>query len=337
MAVSSRVINDILQEYSERLQYAIYNANLSEHTGTTLLDSVQSEYDQFFTTSMDMFTQQHTTETQLRRMGEEMMKKADNAIAEVVKKQNKDFISLSSAYNSRAAADSPAWNNLISYGAREIDRITRVYSEPISNMPDMLKRRLDSDLSKVLDSIYASYEKDPSPHNAQTTFAHVRQSLNLVEKQLEVAVEASLKASLENVSERKMVELQDMELALLSSESSLSTDQINAYRALVVEIKNRISALKTNPNIYDKEVRRQELDIITRKLKVLNKIRAGATSGPAAISGYFGNLAARPHAKTHGLQQIGAGPYSQNRNFRTKPPGFRGYTGNGGGGHPLVD
>ena len=133
-----------------------------------------------------------------------------------------------------------------------------------------------------------------------------------------------------------MVELQDMELALLSSESSLSTDQINAYRALATEIRNRIKALKTNPNVYDKEVRRQELDIITRKLKVLNNIRTGATSGPASISGYFGNLAARPHGKTHGMQQIGNAGYSQNQNFRTKPPGFRGYTGLGGGGHPLV-
>ena len=96
---------------------------------------------------------------------------------------------------------------------------------------------------------------------------------------------------------------------------------------------------KSNYLVYDKAIRAQKLQVIDGKLKLLENIRINATTKMQTLQGYFGNTGRRSSSKRYSSgSSLGAGitpmiakPKSA---FKTKPPGFAGYSG---GGRPLED
>jgi hypothetical protein len=237
-------------------------------------------------------------------------------------------------------ADSPLWNEVISMAGAEIDRIARVYGDNVANMPKALRNKLDTDMSKVLDSVRQAYMHDPSPGNAENMRIQVSNNLKKIEKELETAVKATLSASIQNIAAGRMTQLQAMEIALVSADRGLEKAQSAMWRSIASEVKGLINELtKSNYLVYDKAIRAQKLQVIDGKLELLENIRINATTKMQTLQGYFGNTGVRNNGKRYssgsslgaGINQMRAKPKSS---FKTKPPGFAGYSG---GGRPLED
>ena len=153
-----------------------------------------------------------------------------------------------------------------------------------------------------------------------------------------MAVDASLSASIQNIAAQKMTRLQELEMALVTSERGMEKAQRGMWRGIAAETKGLIQALtKSNYLVYDKVIRTQKLAVIDKKLALLENLRVNSTLKMNTLDGYFGGGGHRRHNKVYssgsslgtGYKQMTATPKSA---FKQKPPGFAGYAGRRGGG-----
>lgn len=339
MAVDTAKVNSILADVNERIRATIDNAGLSDSMGTNLLDPVQKMVNEFTTMATDVFSRPETTEGMLLAEADDVVNQVSMVVAQIAEKRSTQLHGMISGLGSITPADSPIWNDIISNAGSEVDRIARVYGQQVANMPKALRDRLDADLAKVLDSINLAFNKDPSPNNAESMRAQITNTLMVIEKDLKMAVNASLSASIQNIAAQKMTRLQELEMALVSSERGMEKAQRGMWRGIASQTKSLIQALtKSNYLVYDRVIRKQKLSVIDSKLGLLENLRVNSSTKMNTLDGYFGGGGHRRHNKTHsngsslgstGYQVMTATPKSA---FRQKPPGFAGYAGKRGGG-----
>lgn len=341
MAVHASIVNDIIADTTDRVRMLLRNNDLEVAMGTAKLNRVQSLLDEFVNMANDAFTLPDTTEGMLRAEADDAVNAISREIQSIVQGQQVQLNGMLGAAVSMTPADSPLWNEVISDAGAEIDRIARVYGDNVANMPKAMRNKLDTDMSRVLDSVRQAYMHDPSPGNAENMRVQVVNSLKQIEKELEIAVKATLAASIQNLAAGRMTKLQEIEMAMISSERGLEKAQRAMWRSLAAETKGLITDLtKSNYLVYDKAIRNQKLKVIDGKLGLLENIRINATTKTQTLQGYFGNTGVRRNRKQYssgsslgaGLQPMTAKPKSA---FKTKPPGFAGYSG--GGAYPLED
>ena len=336
MAVNPEAANSILADFQEKVEGIVRRNGLEHHLGTTSLSEIDKIKDMTIERTMSIFTLPHVTEGELESEINMAIVQIERVAREQGAKEANQIQGIGSAVNSKVAADSSLWNGIIGDAAHRIDKITKMYADQINNMPKALRARIDDDLAKVLDAINDSYNADPSPGNANIVAVQVQNSLDKIEKDLNEASKALMKASIESIAQEKMTKLQEKEIAMLSVEKGMTRGQIDAYRKLAKEIKGLILELgQSNYLVYDKVVRQQKLSIIDQKMGVLEALRVNAAGVSQSLSGYFGNTAKR---QTRGVGAIGGvgttlgmpAPSIQPaaRNFRNGvPPGFAGYSG----------
>ena len=161
MAVTTERANEIIAELNERAQSIISANGLDHYKGTTQLNPIQSVVDDFTKTTMGTFTE--SSEGLLVSQRTDAIYEIEAIARDMVASESFYLQGIGSAH---APADSAAWNRVIGNVAAEIERITKVHSPIISNLPKLVRVRLDDDLSKVLDTIDRAYKSNPSPNNA---------------------------------------------------------------------------------------------------------------------------------------------------------------------------
>tara|TARA_B100000927_G_scaffold291399_1_gene293391 strand:- start:13583 stop:14605 length:1023 start_codon:yes stop_codon:yes gene_type:complete len=340
MAVHAGIVNDIIAETTDRVRMLLRNNGLEVAMGTSKLNTIQNILNDFVDMANDTFTLPDTTEGMLRSEADETVNSIAREIQGIVQKQQVQLNGMLGSVHSMTPADSPLWNEVISMAGAEIDRIARVYGDNVANMPKALRNKLDTDMSKVLDGVRQAYMHDPSPGNAENMRVQVSNNLMKIEKELETAVKATLSASIQNLAAGRMTKLQELEISLVSADRGLEKAQSAMWRSIASEVKGLINELtKSNYLVYDKAIRAQKLQVIDGKLKLLENIRINATTKMQTLQGYFGNTGRRSSGKRYssgsslgaGITPMTAKPKSA---FKTKPPGFAGYSG---GGRPLED
>ena len=337
MAVETARVNEILAETNRRIKALIEDANLSDAMGSSTLDPVQKIVNEFATLVTDTFPLPDTSEGMLRAEADDAINQATIVIRQIADKQGAQLAGVLSGIDSIAPADSPIWNDLISFTGSEVDRVARVYGDLVANMPKALRERLDADLARVLDSINLAFQNDPSPLNAESVSKQVKHSLASIEKELESALKATLSASIQSMAAEKMTKLQELEIALVGLERGMGKGQRQMWRMVAGETKGLIIALtQSNYLVYDKIVRGQKTQIIDQKLALLDNIRVNAATKINTLDGYFGHSGHRNHRKTHSQgSSLGNGHIRTQSvpraTFKRTPPGFAGFAGLAGG------
>ena len=338
MAVDTGTVNSILADVNERIKALIEDAGLSDAMGSSTLDPVQKIVNDFTKLATDSFPRIETTEGMLLAEADDAVNSASRVISSIADQRDVQLAGMLAPLGAIAPADSPIWNDLISSTGSEVDRIARVYGAQVANMPKAMRNRLDTDLSSVLDSISIAFNKDPSPKNADNIKRQVVNALKVIEQDLEGALKASLAASIQNIAAKKMTRLQELEMALVSSERGMEKAQRGMWRGIAAETRGLINALtKSNYLVYDKVIRTQKLSVIDQKLGLLENLRINSTTKMHTLSGYFGNSGHRTHQKIHTSgSSLGGGNVSMQATpksaFKKTPPGFAGYAGKRGGG-----
>ena len=341
MAVHAAIVNDLIADTTDRVRLLLRNNDLETAMGTTKLNNVQKMLNEFVNTANDSFTLPATTEGMLRAEADDTVNSISREIQSIVKGQQVQLNGMLGSVHSMTPADSPLWNEVVSTAGAEIDRIARVYGDNVANMPKAMRNKLDTDMAKVLDTVREAYMHDPSPGNAENMRVQVVNTLKKIEKELETAVKATLAASIQNIAAGRMTKLQELEMSLVSADRGLEKAQRAMWRSLAAEVKTLINDLtKSNYLVYDKAIRAQKLSVIDGKLKLLENVRINAETKVQTLQGYFGNTGVRRSNKMissgsslgSGITPMRATPKSA---FKTKPPGFSGYSG--GGGYPLED
>ena len=338
MAVDTGKVNNILADVNERIRATVESAGLSDAMGTSLLDPVQKMVNEFTTMVTDSFARPETTEGMLLAEADDVVNQATRVITQISQNRSIQLNGMIAGLGALTPADSPMWNQIITHAGSEVDRIARVYGQQVANMPKVLRDRLDTDLAKVLDAINIAYNNDPSPNNAESVKVQVTNKIMVIEKDLKMAVDASLAASIQNIAAQKMTRLQEIEMGLVSSERGMEKAQRGMWRGIASETKSLIQALtKSNFLVYDKVIRSQKISVIDKKLALLENLRVNSSTKMNTLDGYFGGGGHRRHNKTYSSgSSLGAGPTEMHATpksaFKQKPPGFAGYAGKRGGG-----
>jgi len=337
MAVNPDRVNQLLSDFQSKVEGLVRSSGLEHHMGTGNLAEVDTIRDDTVERTMTMFTLPHVTEGELKSEMNVAIVSIKRALAEKSRAEANQLAGFGSTVMRHSAADSALWNGVIADTAHRIDQITKMYGEQIQNMPKALRDRIDSDFSRVLDSINDSFNMDPSPSNAKNVSVQAATALDKIEKDLKEAANALLKASIEHIAETKMTELQQLQIALSSAEPGMTRGQIEQYRKIIEDVRNLILELgKSNYLVYDKIVRNQKISVIDQKMAVLDNLRVNATGVEQALSGYFGNTGfkrAKQISSPIGGVGVSLGmpsaPISNPRkNFKNGiPPGFAGFAG----------
>ena len=341
MAVHAGVVNDIIADTNDRVRAMISNMGLDAAMGTTKLNAAQNMLNEFVNMANDTFTLPDTSEGMLRAEADDTVNNISRELRRISEGNSAQLAGMLGAAMSTSPADNPIWNEVISTAGAEVDRIARVYGDQVANLPKALRNKLDTDLARVLDAVRDAYMHDPSPGNAENMRKQVMASLARIEKDLSAASKAALAASIQNIAAQKMTKLQEVEMALITAERGMEKAQRGMWRSIASETKGLINDLtKSNYLVYDKVVRAQKISVIDGKLALLDNIRVNATAKMHTLMGYFGNSGTRASRKQYmsGSSLGGvATPMSSipKAAFRTKPPGFSGYSG--GGAHPFED
>ena len=337
MAVNPDRVNEIMSEFQDKVAGIVRTSGLDHHSNTTSLSNIDSLKNQYLQTVMNAFTLPATTEGELLSEMDAVVKEIERMAKGQAKAEAMGIAAIGAAVNKGSAADSGVWNGLIGDTAHRIDKLTKMYADQINNMPKALRIRIDDDFARVLDSINSAFNANPAPSNASIVRLQVKNSLDSVEKNLEQASTAVLKASIEHIAHQKMTELQEKEMVLMSVERGMSKGQIDASRTLIADIRKLITDFgKSNFLIYDKIIRNQKIQVIDHKMSVLETLRVNASGVSQSLSGYYGNTSRRRTATgtssiggigtTLGHNTSSVGGHRQN--FRKGiPPGFAGFAG----------
>lgn len=336
MAVNPDRVNQIMADFQEKVTTIVRTSGLEHHSNTSNMGEIDTLKNQYLQTVMDSFLLPTTTEG-------ELLSEMDATIGEIKRlargkaaAEAKQIAAIGAAVNKGSPADSGVWNGLIGDSAHRIDKITKMYADQINNMPKALRARIDDDFAGVLDSINSAFNADPSPGNAAMIKLQVKNSLDSIEKDMAEASRAVLKASIENIAQQKMTELQEKEMVMMSVERGMTKGQLDASRVLVKEVRSLIIDFgKSNFLIYDKIIRNQKIQVIDHKMSVLETLRVNASGVSQSLSGYYGNTSKRRVTGTGSIGGVGttlghntSSVGGHRQNFRNGvPPGFAGFAG----------
>lgn len=336
MAVNPDRANEILADFHQRVEGIVRKNGLDHHGKSSALSSIEAVKGDYVNTVMNTMTLPVTSEGELLSEMNVALVQIERMAREMASKESQDIAAIGSAVNSSAPADSSMWNNVVMDAAGRIEKICTMYADQINNMPKSLRARIDDDFAKVLDSINANFNRDPSPGNASIVSAQVKNSLDAIEKDLEAAANAVMKASIEAIIQEKLTSLQSTEISLQSTEAGMTKAQIDAYRTIVKETRKLILDLgKSSYLVYDKVIRNQKLANIDHKMSVLETIRVNSSGVAQSLSGYFGSTGQRRARGRGALNGVGttlgmntATLSNPAQNFRKGiPPGFAGFAG----------
>ena len=336
MAVNPDRANEILADFHQRVDGIVRKNGLDHHGKSSALASLEAIKQDYVNTVMTTFTLPPTSEGELMSEMNVALVQIERLANQMSQQEATAIAAIGAAVNTPSPADSSMWNGVIMDAAGRIEKICTMYADQINNMPKALRARIDDDFAKVLDSINNNFNRDPSPGNANIVAAQVKNSLDAIEKDLEAAANAVMKASIEAIVQEKMTNLQATEISLQSTESGMTKAQIDAYRAIVKETRQLILDLgKSNYLVYDKVIRNQKLANIDHKMSVLETIRVNSSGVTQSLSGYFGNTRKRPTRARPSINGIGTtlGHNTSHisggaKNFRKGiPPGFAGFAG----------
>ena len=331
MGVSADTVNGLLEQFHGRGRGVIAKYGLKDHEGTSMLNSIQAHINEHDKTVMDDFTSADTSEGMIEATGERYLSLIENEAKRIQGQESNKLAALGAAMNRTTPSDSPAWNQLVSHAASEVDRIGKIYGETIIGMPKTMKDKLDSDLAKALTQIDVSYRNDPSPLNAEKTSKQLTNTLNVIEKHLDEVAKASMKNEVNSIISQKMTELQEKEMTLLSLDKSMTREQSLGWRRVIKEASTQVNNLsKSNYLVYSTNDRKTKLNAINAKIGLLDKIISNADAVSSSLSGYFGNTGSRFHAKQASTIDLGhvAHPNPPKSFNKGKPPGFKGFSGN---------
>ena len=336
MAVNPDRANEILADFHQRVDGIVRKNGLDHHGKSSALASVDAMKNDYVNTVMTTLTLPVTSEGELLSEMNVAPVQIERLAKQMAAQEATQIAAIGSAVNKSAPADSRIWNNVIMDAASRIEKISTMFADQINNMPKALRARIDDDFASVLDAINDNFNRDPSPGNANIVSAQVKNSLDAIEKDLTVAANAVMKASIESIVQQKMTEVQEKELALQSTEAGMTKPQIDGYRRIVNEVRKMILDLgNSNYLVYDKVIRNQKLANIDSKISILETLRVNSSGVAQSLSGYFGNTAKRGHGRTASINGIGStiGMRSESigaaaKNFRKGiPPGFAGFAG----------
>ena len=336
MAVNPERVNQIMSDFQDKVAGIVRNNGLDHHANTSNNSEIDGLKNQYLQTVMSAFTLSATTEAELLSEMDATLFEITRMAKGKAKTEATQIAAIGAAVNKGSAADSSVWNGVIGDTAHRIDKITKMYADQINNMPKALRARIDSDFAGVLDSVNAAFNANPSTGNASMIRLQVDNSLDSIEKDLADASRAVLKASIEHIAQRKMTELQEKEMVLMSVERGMTKGQIDASRILSKEIRELIIDFgKSNFLIYDKVVRNQKESVIDHKMSVLETLRVNASGVSQSLSGYYGNTSRRASRATSSIGGVGtslghntSSIGGHQKNFRNGvPPGFAGFAG----------
>ena len=219
MAVNPDRANEILADFHQRVEGIVRKNGLDHHGKSSALSGIEAVKGDYVNTVMNTMTLPVTSEGELLSEMNVALVQIERMAREMASKESQDIAAIGSAVNSSAPADSSMWNNVVMDAAGRIEKICTMCADQINNMPKSLRARIDDDFAKVLDSINASFNRDPSPGNANIVSAQVKNSLDAIEKDLEAAANAVMKASIEAIIQEKLTSLQSTEISLQSTEA----------------------------------------------------------------------------------------------------------------------
>ena len=334
MAVSAEVANSVVADFNQEIHTSVQDKGMEVHRGKKPLKNVDGVVTEFESLVMDNFTKIDTTEVQLETAKRDYLRKAHDALNLAEMQHKSSALGLIESNSGSSPADSREWNAIISFAAREVDRIGRTYGEVLVSMPDLLRKKVDSDLAAVLDGIEYSFNQNPSPENAVRVMDDVKRALSRIERNLDGAAKAKMKAEVDSMVDGYMTDLREREIALTSVDSSMSPAQSKAWRSALADSIHTVKQLKdSNYLIYDREVRNSRVTNVEKKIALLDKIVDNAHTYNAKLDGTF----------THPTRRVGRGKiYSQGHSLgavaptfskqftpynNSKPPGFSGFAG----------
>lgn len=336
MAVNPERINQLLEDFHNRSEALVDKYNLGHHGKGTALSAIEAVKADFVNATMATFSLPNVSEEQIIAEMNVAIVQIESLAKQLSKQEAMTASAIGSAAVKSAPADSSVWNSLIMDAAERIERICTMYADQINNMPKSLRARIDDDFSQLLDSINDNFNENPSPSHANIVAVQVKNSLDAIEKNLNEAATAVMKASIESIIQSKLTQVQEKEIALSSVEKGMTKAQRDAYQAIVREVRTMITELgKSNYLIYDKVIRAQKIANIDHKISILETIRVNAAGVAHSLSGYFGNTSKRQTNATASIGGVGTtiGHNTSNisggaKNFRNGiPPGFSGFAG----------
>lgn len=336
MAVNPERVNELLEDFHNRTETIVNKYNLGHHgkgTGVSAIESVKTD---FVNNTMSTFTLPNVSEDQIIAEMNVAIVQIESLAKQLSKQEAMTASAIGSAVTKQSPADSSVWNSLIMDAAERIEKICTMYADQINNMPKSLRARIDDDFAQVLDSINDNFNENASPSNANIVAVQVKNSLDAIERNLDEAATAVMKASIESIIQSKLTQVQEKEIALSSVEKGMTKAQRDGYQTIIREVRTMITDLgKSNYLVYDKVIRTQKIANIDHKLSILETIRVNAAGVSQSLSGYFGNTSKRRTNATPSIGGIGTtiGHDTSNisggaKNFRNGiPPGFAGFAG----------
>ena len=334
MAVSAEVANSVVADFNQEVHTSIQQKGMELHRGKKPLENVDGVTTEFESLVMENFTKIDTTEAQLHAAKQDYLRQAKDALNLAEMHQKSSALGMVAAENKTSPADSQVWNAVISFAAREVDRIGTTYGEVLVTMPDLLRKKVDADLSAVLDGIEYSFNQNPSPANAARVMDDVKQALARIERNLDGAAKAKMKSEVDSMVDGYMTDLREREIALTSVDSSMSPAQSKAWKRAQADAIESVKQLKdSNYLIYDKQVRHQRVTNIEKKIALLDKIIDNAHAYNAGLDGTFSHPTRRigrgkVYSQGHSLGAVGpAIPKRYTPYNNSKPPGFSGFAG----------
>ncbi len=328
MGLSTERVNELLSDFNARVNGILKKHDLSEHKGTSMLDPIQKLVDDLNSKIMNNFTNPSTTEGMIQSQIEMTLHLITK---EAAKLENIAVSSLAGMLGSvapKAPADNPAWNAVVSSAASGVERLTMIYGPTIAAMPRLARDKLDADLARVLTQVEQSFAADASPANAQATKQQMMNALTAIEKHLEKAAEVGMKIEVQATVDKKMAELFEREVSLLSLEKSMTEQESQAWRKVMADATKKAQDLKSSNYAIHSSSKDKMVGSIDNLISILDKIINNANAKASAISGYYGNIGHRTHAKKSFDNISGSQVYRSNPNvYRNKPPGFKGFAG----------
>lgn len=334
MAVSAEVANSVVADFNQEVHTTVQRKGMEVHRGKKPLENVENIVTEFEDLVMSSFTQIDTTASQLETAKRHYLRKSREAITLAEMNQKASALGMIGAHNKSSPADSEVWNPIISYAAREVDRIGTTYGESLISMPDLLRKKVDSDLSAVLDGIEYSFHQNPSPENAEIVMQNVKHALSRIEKNLDTAAKAKMKAEVESMVDGYLTDLREREIALSTMDSTMSPPQSKAWKAAQQDALHATKQLKdSNYLIYDKDIRNRRVSVVEKKIALLDKIIDNAHAYNAGLDGTFSHPTRRvgrgkifsPGHSLGAVAPIFSKQYTPYN--KAKPPGFSGFAG----------
>mgnify|MGYP004413227619 FL=1 len=328
MGLSTERVNELLSDFNAKVHGLLKKHDLMTHKGTTMLDPIQKLVDDLNQKVMNNFTSPSTNEGMIESQIEMTLRLIEKEAAKLENIAVSSLAGMLGSMNATSPADNPVWNAVVAAAAAGVERLTMIYGPTIAAMPRLARDKLDADLARVLTQVEQSFAADSSANNANATKQQMLNAIAAIEKHLEKAAEVGMKIDVQATVDKKMAELFEREISLLSLEKSMTEQESQAWRKIMADATKKTQDLKTSNYAIHSSSKDKMVGSIDNLISILDKIINNANAKASAISGYYGNTGHRTHTKRSFGNISGSQVYRSNPNvYRNKPPGFKGFAG----------